>query len=112
MAPFLRLPHCTTQVSALPQKKPGFGPMPPPAKCATTVLDLDDDLLRGVPPPPGLPSLVRAALSCTTFLRAVGRLPPSAAASGPSTRLLRRPLRPAPRLQARALLFPRPPQPP
>ncbi|XP_044957245.1 uncharacterized protein LOC123408121 [Hordeum vulgare subsp. vulgare] len=50
--------------------------MPPPAKCATTVLDLDDDLLREVfLHLPGLPSLVRAALSCTTFLRAVRSSP-------------------------------------
>lgn len=49
---------------------------PPPAKCPTTVLDLDDDLLREVfLRLPGLPSLVRTALSCRTFLRAVRSSP-------------------------------------
>ncbi|KAI4977467.1 hypothetical protein ZWY2020_059604 [Hordeum vulgare] len=77
MAPFLRLPplHYPGLELSL-RKKPRFGPMPPPAKCATTVLDLDDDLLREVfLHLPGLPSLVRAALSCTTFLRAVRSSP-------------------------------------
>ncbi|EMS66818.1 hypothetical protein TRIUR3_10034 [Triticum urartu] len=49
---------------------------PPPAKCPTTVLDLDDGLLCEVfLRLPALPGLVRAALSCRTFLRAVRSSP-------------------------------------